>query len=99
MNKNGRRSSDEPGSPPHRGDELGDDPTKCPGKEFEWKGDGPPGSKQGSWVKGSKKTGNLETLRPDLDHPKPIGPHWDYTGSKAPDGARLFPDGTWEPKL
>jgi len=94
----GRRSSDEPGSPPYRGDKLGNDPTKPPANGFEWRGDGPPGNKQGSWVKGSKKDGDLQSLRPDLDHPKPIGSHWDYSGRDTPSGARLFPDGTWEPK-
>ncbi len=91
-----RRSSDEPGSPPHRGDELGNDPTRCPGKGFEWKGNGEPGSRQGKWVKGPK--GSQEGLYPDLDHPKPIGPHWDYEGPDFPKGARLYPDGTWSPK-
>jgi hypothetical protein len=36
-------------------------------------------------------------LHPDLNHPDPIGPHWDYT---APDGtpSRIMPDGTVVPK-
>ena len=33
-------------------------------------------------------------LHPDLNHPPPKAPHWDYEG---PDGdARLNTDGTWE---
>jgi hypothetical protein len=37
-------------------------------------------------------------LHPDLDHPSPIGPHWDYTGPTFPQGTRLYPNGTWEIK-
>ena len=33
--------------PPYSGEDLGEDPTKCPGKGFEWKGKGKPGSKVG----------------------------------------------------
>ncbi len=80
--------------PPYSGEELGDDPTKCPGEGFEWKGKGPPGSKQGNWH--NAETG--ESLHPDLDHPLPIKPHWDYEGPNFPNGARLNLDGTWEPK-
>jgi hypothetical protein len=33
-------------------------------------------------------------LHPDIQHPPPKAPHWDYEG---PDGkARLKLDGTWE---
>ena len=82
--------------PPYRGDQLPTDGAKSPEKEFEWKGKGPPGSGQGSWVKGPR--GSQHILHPDLHHPKPIGPHWDYEGPGFPNGARLFPDGTWSPK-
>ena len=82
--------------PPYNGQELGIDPTVCPGEGFEWKGKGPPGSNLGSWVKGPK--GSQEILHPDLNHPGPIGPHWDYEGPEFPEGIRLFPNGTWSSK-
>lgn len=67
--------------------------TGRPGPGFEWRGNGPPGSPQGSWY--NPKTG--EVLRPDLQHPKPIGPHHDY---RAPDGTwyRWFGPGNLQPK-
>ena len=72
----------------------GNDPTKAP-KDFEWRGraNSAPGSKQGNYH--NPKTG--ESLRPDLSHPKPIGPHWDY---RDPSGKwwRIKPDGSMEPK-
>jgi RHS repeat-associated protein len=77
--------------PPYDGKELGTDPTASPGKEFEWKGKGKPGSKQGSWY--NPNTG--ESLHPDLDHPPPIKPHWDYEGPNG-EKARLNTDGTWD---
>lgn len=52
-----------------------EDPSQPPGPGWEWRGNGPPGSNQGSWY--NPKTG--ESLHPDLNHPPPIGPHWDYT--------------------
>ncbi|WP_039377782.1 RHS repeat-associated core domain-containing protein, partial [Parachlamydia acanthamoebae] len=79
---------------PYGGDELGDDPTKCPGEEYTWKGDGPPGSGEGAWYNGKTK----ESLYPDLNHPLPKGPHWDYRDRKTEYEERLFLDGTWEPK-
>jgi RHS repeat-associated protein len=82
--------------PPYSGTELGDDPTKAPSEGFEWKGKGKPGSGRGSWVKGDGK--EKESLYPDLDHSAPVGPHWDYTGPAFPQGARLYPNGTWEIK-
>jgi len=82
--------------PPYDGQILGNDPTKSPGEGFEWKGNGKPGSGKGSWVRGEGKT--REILHPDLNHPAPIGPHWDYRGPSCPEGARLYPDGKWEAK-
>jgi DNA-binding CsgD family transcriptional regulator len=39
-----------------------------------------------------------ESLRPDLDHPPPIGPHWDWR--RRPDNWwRIFRDGSIEPHL
>lgn len=57
------------------------DPTVPPGPGWIWKGqpDSIPGDKQGNWY--NPATG--ESLRPDLQHPPGIDPHWDY---KAPDG-------------
>ncbi len=64
-------------------------------KGFEWRGKpgSTPGSKEGNWY--NPKTG--ESLRPDLDHPGSIGPHWDY---RDPSGNwfRIFPDGSQVPK-
>jgi hypothetical protein len=72
----------------------GTNPAKAP-KGFEWKGEpgSAPGSKDGNWY--NPKTG--ESLRPDLNHPDPIGPHWDY---KDPSGKwwRIFQDGSNVPK-
>ena len=93
----GRRSSDEPSSPPHRGDTLGDG-TKCPDKRYEWKENEKPGSPRGNWVRGGRKD-TQEILHPDLHHKPPVGPHWDYEGPSFPrPGVRLYPDGTWEHK-
>lgn len=82
--------------PPYSGEELGNDPTKCPGEGFKWKGKGAPESGQGSWVK--ENDTEKEILHPDLNHPPPKKPHWDYTGPDWEDGVRLNIDGTWEPK-
>ena len=72
----------------------GYNPAKAP-KGFEWKGKpgSAPGSKDGNWF--NPKT--RESLRPDLNHPDPIGPHWDY---KDPSGKwwRIFEDGSNVPK-
>jgi RHS repeat-associated protein len=69
------------------------DPTKAPGPDWVWRGKGAPGSKDGSWY--NPKTG--ESLHPDLQHPDPIGPHWDYRDPNKNDW-RIFPDGRVEPK-
>jgi RHS repeat-associated protein len=77
--------------PPYDGQELGTDPSVSPGEGFEWRGKGEPGSIEGSWY--NPVTG--ESLYPDLNHPSPIKPHWDY---KDPNGgkARLNTDGSWD---
>ena len=71
----------------------GDDPNKSPGDDWEWKGKGSPSSGKGNYT--NPNTG--ESLHPDLNHPKPVGPRWDY---KDPLGKwwRLFPDGSISPK-
>lgn len=80
--------------PPYDGQSLGNDPSKCPGEGFEWKGTDKPGTGYGSWVKG--KGEDKEIFYPDLEHPAPIGPHWDYTGQGYK--GRFYPDGQWKPK-
>ena len=67
----------------------GNDPQKAP-DGYEWKGKGEQGEKGGNYY--NKDTG--ESLGPDLDHPDPIGPHWDYNyrGSGVK-GWRIFPNG------
>jgi hypothetical protein len=66
-----------------------DDPSQSPGEGWEWRG--PPD--KGSWYNPATR----ETLHPDLDHPEPIGPHFDY---RDPDRNffRIFRDGTVVPK-
>ena len=54
------------------------DPTQSPGEGWEWRGQQPVGGDKGAWY--NPNTG--ESLHPDLDHPPPIGPHWDYTNPK-----------------
>ena len=74
-------------------DYPGDDGSQPPGDDYEWKGKPPKGGDKGSWV--NKKTG--EQLHPDLKHPLPKGPHWDY---KDPFKKwwRIFPNNRVEPK-
>lgn len=63
-------------------------PTRPPGLGWQWRG-GP----EGSWYNPRTR----ESLRPDLRHRPPIGPHWDC---KAPDGYwyRWFGPGNLVPK-
>ena len=51
----------------------GDDPAEAP-DGTSWRGSGTQGSKEGNYY--NQETG--ESWHPDLDHPDPIGPHWDY---------------------
>jgi hypothetical protein len=78
----------EPSSPPDFRD-----PSVSPGPGWEWRGAGPPGSERGAWYNPTTR----ETLHPDLDHPGPIGPHYDW---RSPDGYfyRVFPDGRILPR-
>lgn len=66
----------------------GDDPAKAP-EGTEWKGKGEQGSNQGNYHNPETD----ESWHPDLDHPEPIGPHWDY---RDPSGTwwRIGPGGT-----
>ena len=55
----------------------GDDMTKTPGDGWEWRSKNPeskPGDKDGNWY----NPNNGQTLRPDLNHPPPKDPHWDW---------------------
>ena len=68
----------------------GDDPSVSPGEDWEWRGP----SDKGGWY--NPKTG--ESLHPDLDHPDPQGPHWDYIPYKNGPQYRINPDGGVYPK-
>lgn len=70
------------------------DVAKPPAPGFEWRGKGTPQDGKGNWF--NPKTG--ESLRPDLNHPKPIPPHWDYQPGRQQPGYRWFPDGSMQPK-
>jgi RHS repeat-associated protein len=72
----------------------GNNPNKAP-KGYQWKGkpNSTPGSKSGNYYNAKTR----ETLRPDLNHPDPIGPHWDYRNSTG-SWFRIHPDGTVKPK-
>nr|WP_245569005.1 polymorphic toxin type 37 domain-containing protein [Nocardia concava] len=60
---------------------------------WEWRGKNPPGGEFGGWFNPDQPI----SLHPDLNHPPPIGPHYDFTPSGTP-GWRIFPDGRVEPK-
>ncbi|HZV34717.1 MAG TPA: RHS repeat-associated core domain-containing protein [Verrucomicrobiae bacterium] len=72
----------------------GNDPKIAP-PGFNWKGK--PGSNPGDPEGAYYNPDTGESLKPDLDHPDPIPPHWDYV---APDANqyRIFPDGSVVPK-
>ncbi|MDR1841016.1 MAG: hypothetical protein LBQ86_03730, partial [Holophagales bacterium] len=65
----------------------GNDPTKSPGKDFEWRGRGDPASGRGNWI--NQKTG--EAWCHNLYHSPPIGPHWDYWDASG-NGFRIYED-------
>lgn len=75
--------------------EFPKDPKLPPGPDFEWRGQpgSQPGDPDGSWYNPKTK----ESLHPDMDHPPPAEPHYDY---RAPDKRqyRWFPDGRMELK-
>jgi RHS repeat-associated protein len=60
-----------------------DDPRQSPGPDWEWRA-------EGNWY--NPKT--RESLHPDLDHPAPVGPHWDYTRRGVNGSFRIWPDGS-----
>jgi len=69
----------------------GNDPLAKPEGDYIWKGRGDVLSRQGMWV-------NDETsvaLREDLNHPLPIGPHWDQW-DKDKNRFRVYEDGRVE---
>lgn len=81
------------GAEPNPAPPLPDDPARCPGEGWEWKGVGSPGSNKGNWW--NPTTGGK--LHPDFGHPLPKGPHWGYTDG---DGNKWdhFPGGRgWVP--
>ena len=68
-------------------------PSQPLGPEWVWRGSGEVGSSQGNWY--NAETG--ESIHPDLNHPDPVGPHFDWKTS-GKDWYRIYPDGTIEPK-
>lgn len=68
---------------------------KAPGKGFEWRGNPDIKKNIGNWF--NKKTG--ESFHWDMDHPDPIGPHWDYFRRDIDNEYRIFPDNIWSKKL
>jgi len=78
-------------TPPYDGRKLGDDASKNPGENFEWRGRGDPTSGNGAWHNESTD----ESLHPDFNHKGDVKPHWDYKGPNNEE-ARLFTDGAWK---
>jgi RHS repeat-associated protein len=67
------------------------------GTPWTWEGNGPVGGREGAWVPPE----GGQSLHPDIEHPAPVGPHWDYRDKSLPPGCRDFrcyPDGRVEPK-
>jgi RHS repeat-associated protein len=76
------------------------DPARPPiwpgGRESEWSGPGPIGSKEGAWVNPDNRG---QSIKDNLDHRPPIGPHWDLNDRGCrPSRYRCFPDGSVKPK-
>lgn len=70
-----------------------EDPTISPGAGWVWVGNGPVGSAQGNWYNSEHDS----SLHPDLAHPPPIGPHYDFKDWLGR-WFRWFPDGSIVPK-
>ena len=66
-----------------------DNPTDSPGPGWGWRGSGSPETGKGAWT--NPETG--ESLHPDLDHPPPIPPHWDYKPARGEPSLRIPPGG------
>lgn len=60
------------------------------GEEWPWRGPDAPGGARGGYVNPNNPD---QSAHPDLNHPAPIGPHWDYTDRKI-GGWRIFRSGT-----
>jgi RHS repeat-associated protein len=71
----------------------GNDPNVAP-NDWPWKGKGAPDTGGGRYVNPDDPSGRWH---PDLSHPDPIGPHWDYTDPSGT-GWRVYPDGSIIPK-
>ena len=71
----------------------GNDPSKSPGENFEWRGKSTPQEGKGNWY--NPKTG--EKWNSDLNQGDPIGSHWDYTNSGG-QSFRIYEDGRVVPK-
>jgi len=67
-----------------------DDPSRSPGADWKWMGNGPEGSDRGNWI--NPQTG--EALHPHYT-PSRHGPHWDYTDTNG-DNWRVYQDGRVE---
>jgi hypothetical protein len=63
-----------------------------PAPGFEWRGNGPPGTEQGSWYNPQTE----ERIHPDMGGGH--GPHIDYQVGRNGPEARVYPDGRVEPK-
>jgi RHS repeat-associated protein len=66
-------------------------PAAPPGLKFEWRGNGPEGSEEGSWFDPETR----EKLYPHLGE-NSHGPHYDYEGPSG--NYRIYPDGRIEAK-
>jgi len=53
---------------------LPKDGKTCPGEGWKWKGPDDPGGPRGAWYNPKERW----SLHPDLEHPEPVGPHWDW---------------------
>ncbi|WP_373890141.1 RHS repeat-associated core domain-containing protein [Massilia sp. DJPM01] len=69
-------------------------PRNPDGTEWPWRGPDAPGGPRGGYVNPSNPD---QSAHPDLDHPDPVGPHWDFTDRKT-GGWRIYPDGSVRPK-